>query len=42
MENQECMAVMAYNLSAAFDTIFHGILLEVMSENFGVKDTALS
>ena len=32
---------MACNLSAAFDTIHHGILLEVMSENFGVKDTAL-
>ena len=42
MENQECMAVMACNLSAAFNTIHHGILLEVMSENFGVKDTALS
>ena len=41
MENQECMAVMACNLSAAFDTIHHGILLEVMSENFSVKDTAL-
>ena len=35
------MAVMACNLSAAFDTIHHGILLEVMSENFSVKDTAL-
>ena len=42
MENQECMAVMACNLSAPFNTIHHGILLEVMSENFGVKDTALS
>ena len=42
MENQECMEVMACNLSAAFDTIHHGILLEVMSENFCVKDTALS
>ena len=42
MENQECMAVMACNLSAAFNTIHHGILLEVMSENFSVKDPALS
>ena len=42
MENQECTAVMACNLSAAFNTIHHGILLEVMSENFGVKDTAIS
>ena len=42
MENQECMAVMACNLSAAFDTLHHGILLKVMSENFSVKDAALS
>ena len=42
MENQECTAVMACNLSAAFNTIHHRIFLEVMSENFGVKDTALS
>ena len=42
MERQECTAVMACNLSAAFDTIHHGVLLEVMSENFGVKNTALS
>ena len=41
MERQECTAVMACNLSAAFDTIHHGVLLEVMSENFGVKNTAL-
>ena len=42
MENQECTAVMVNDLSAAFDTIHHRILLEVMSENLGVKDTALS
>ena len=42
MENQECMAVMACDLSAAFNTIHQGILLEVMSENFSIKDTALS
>ena len=41
MERQECTAVMACDLSAAFDTIHHGVLLEVMSENFGVKNTAL-
>ena len=42
MERQECTAVMACNLSAASDTIHHGVLLEVMSENFGIKNTALS
>ena len=32
---------MVMDLSAAFDTIDHSILTSVLSNNFGIKDTAL-
>ena len=35
-------ALLAIDLSAAFDTIDHGILISVVRERFGITDTALS
>ena len=42
MENKKVTAVMAINLSTAFDTVDHGILIAVLRERFGITDTALS
>ena len=41
MEEQCFTAVVAIDLSAAFDTVDHGILLEVLQKRFGIEDTAL-
>ena len=35
-------ALMAIDLSAAFDTINHSILISLLRERFGITDTALS
>ena len=41
MENKEIQIVICTDLSAAFDTVDHEILLNVMSKTFGVKETCL-
>ena len=42
MENQNVTAVMALNLSAAFNTVNHEILSSVLEHNFGLEDTVLN
>ena len=41
MEDQEVTALLATDLSAAFHTVDHGILLDVLNKQFGVSGTAL-
>ena len=41
MENKNISAVIILDLSAAFDTVDDNLLLEVLHQNFGIKDTAL-
>ena len=41
MERQEVIALVAVDLSAAFDAVDHSILLAVLREKFGIHDTAL-
>ena len=42
IENQNITAVMALDLSAAFDTVNHKILSSVLEHNFGLDDTVLN
>ena len=42
MERQRVTAVVAIDLSAAFDTVDHDILLDVLTKRFGVKNNALN
>ena len=42
MENKKVTALMVIDLSAAFDTMDHSILIAVLRERFGITDTALS
>ena len=42
MENQKVTNLMAINLSAAFDTMDHGILISILRERFGITEMALS
>ena len=42
MENQHVTAVMALDLSVAFDTVDHEILSNVLKHNFGLEDTVLN
>ena len=42
MENKKVTALMAIDLSAAFHTVDHNILIAVLRERFGITDTALS
>ena len=41
MDNQRVSALVAINLSAAFDMVDHDILSNVLDNKFGVSDKAL-
>ena len=41
MERQDITALITIHLSAAFDTVDHNILIEVLHRRFGVTETAL-
>ena len=42
MKNQQVTAVMALDLSVAFDMVDHQILLSVLKHNYGLEDTYIT
>ena len=42
MENKPITAVTVMDLSVAFDTVSHDVLLIVLGEQFGIKDVVLN
>ena len=40
-ERQSIVSLVAINLSVAFDTVYHDILLDILNNKFGVEDKAL-
>ena len=42
MEHQGVTALVCIDLSEAFDTVHHEVLLEVLKHNFGVGNTAIA
>ena len=41
IDNQQCVVLLLLDLSAVFDRVDHGILLQRLSTNFGIKGKAL-
>ena len=42
MDERKCVNLLLIDLSAAFDTIYHAILLNTLRNTIGVKDRCLS
>ena len=41
MERKEITAVIILDMSAAFDTVDHNLLLTILQNRYGITDTAL-
>ena len=41
MERKQVTAVIVLNMSAAFDTVDHDLLLDILHKRFGIAETAL-
>ena len=41
MERKEVTAVIVLDMSAAFDTVDHDLLLDILHNRYGIVDTAL-